>query len=63
LRNQAVLKYIKEMIYDSYGSDITINIHTDSIFMGALGGAMFARRNLNANLPDKKSQNKVKNLN
>ena len=62
-RNQAVLKYIKEMICDSYGSEIKINIHSDSIFMGALGGAMFARRNLRADLPDKKSQNKVKNVN
>lgn len=62
-RNQAVLKYIKEMIYDSYGSDIKINIHTDSIFMGALGAAMFARRNLRADLPDKKSVNKEKNVN
>ncbi len=62
-RNQAVLKYIKDMIYESYGNDITINIDTDSIFMGALGGAMFARRNLRADLPGKKSQNKVKNVN
>ena len=44
-RNQAVLKYIIEMVKDGYGNDIKINIHTDSIFMGALGGAMFARRN------------------
>ena len=50
-RNQAVLKYIIEMVKDSYGSDLTINIHTDSIFMGALGGAMFARRNITAKVP------------
>jgi benzoyl-CoA reductase subunit A len=62
-RNQAVLKYIKDMIYESYGNDMTINIDTDSIFMGALGGAMFARRNLRADLPNKKSQNKVKSVN
>lgn len=43
-RNQAVLKYVEQMVKDSYGKDIKINIHTDSIFMGALGGAMFARR-------------------
>jgi len=52
-RNQAVLKYIKDMIYESYGNDITINIDTDSIFMGALGGAMFARRNIAAEIPVK----------
>jgi benzoyl-CoA reductase subunit A len=43
-RNQAVLKYVSDLVYKNYGKDLTINIHTDSIFMGALGGAMFARR-------------------
>jgi len=51
-RNQAVLKYVRQMVTDSYG-EITMNIHTDSIFMGALGGAMFARRNIEADLPSK----------
>lgn len=49
-RNQAVLKYVQEMVRDSYG-EVKMNIHTDSIFMGALGGAMFARRNIKADLP------------
>ncbi|MBL7896840.1 MAG: benzoyl-CoA reductase subunit A [Bacteroidia bacterium] len=49
-RNEAVLKYVKQMVRGSYG-EVTMNIHTDSIFMGALGGAMFARRNINADLP------------
>lgn len=52
-RNQAVLKYVSQMVRDSYG-DLTMNIHTDSIFMGALGGAMFARRNISADLPTAK---------
>jgi benzoyl-CoA reductase subunit A len=43
-RNQAVLKYVSELVLRNYGKDIKINVHTDSIFMGALGGAMFARR-------------------
>ena len=43
-RNQAVIKYVSQMVNDNYGKDIKINIHADSIFMGALGGAMFARR-------------------
>ena len=43
-RNQAVLKYVSDLVLQNYGKDITINVHTDSIFMGALGGAMFARR-------------------
>lgn len=49
-RNQAVLKYVKQMVSESYG-EVTMNIHTDSIFMGALGGAMFARRNIEVELP------------
>lgn len=49
-RNEAVLKYVKKMVTDSYG-EVTMNIHTDSIFMGALGGAMFARRNISVDLP------------
>ena len=52
-RNQAVLKYLREMVFNSYGNHLTINIHPDSIFMGALGGAMFARRNLLSDLPGK----------
>lgn len=62
-RNQAVLKYIKEMIYDSYGKDIKINIDADSIFMGALGGAMFARRNLKVDIPMKKVRVSRQNIN
>ena len=50
-RNQAVLKYISEMVRDGYGENITINIHPDSIFMGALGGALFARRNITTKIP------------
>jgi benzoyl-CoA reductase subunit A len=57
-RNQAVLKYVKQMITDSYG-EITMNIHTDSIFMGALGGAMFARRNIDIELPSKKKKTRT----
>ncbi len=55
-RNQAVLKYVKQMVAESYGSDIKMNIHPDSIFMGALGGAMFARRNIEIDLPDSKTK-------
>lgn len=43
-RNKAVLKYVIDLVHKNYGNDLRINIHTDSIFMGALGGAMFARR-------------------
>jgi len=44
-RNHAVVKYVSQMVSQNYG-DITINTHADSIFMGALGAALFsARRN------------------
>ena len=50
-RNNAVLKYVSELVKSNYGNDLIINIHPDSIFMGALGGAMFARRNINVDVP------------
>jgi len=50
-RNPAVIKYLSQLVKENYGDKIKINIHTDSIFMGALGGAMFARRNINVDLP------------
>jgi len=55
-RNNAVLKYVSELVKENYGDDLKINVHTDSIFMGALGGAMFARRNINADLPSPKAK-------
>ena len=53
-RNQAVIKYLTQLVRENYGENIKINIHTDSIFMGALGGAMFARRNIQVDLPSAK---------
>jgi benzoyl-CoA reductase subunit A len=53
-RNQAVIKYLTVLVKENYGDNIKINIHTDSIFMGALGGALFARRNIKADLPSAK---------
>jgi benzoyl-CoA reductase subunit A len=50
-RNQAALKYLTEMIRQNYGEELTINMHPDSIFMGSLGAAMFARRNIEVDLP------------
>ena len=55
-RNPAVIKYLSELVKQNYGDDIRINIHSDSIFMGALGGAMFARRNMEAKLPKTEKQ-------
>jgi benzoyl-CoA reductase subunit A len=53
-RNQTILKYVTSLVRKNYGDDTKINVHPDSIFMGALGGAMFARRNINVDLPSKK---------
>jgi len=53
-RNPAVVKYLSQLVRENYGDQIKINIHHDSIFMGALGGAMFARRNIKADLPSAK---------
>lgn len=58
-RNPAVIKYLGQLVKDNYGDKIKINIHTDSIFMGALGGAMFARRNIQAELPSAKKKKEV----
>jgi benzoyl-CoA reductase subunit A len=55
-RNQAVLKNVSDLVIKNYGKDIQINIHTDSIFMGALGGALFAHKNINIDLPKNKSK-------
>ena len=60
-RNPAVIKYLSQLVKENYGDKIKINIHTDSIFMGALGGAMFARRNLNVDLPSGKHETVVMN--
>ena len=62
-RNQAVLKYVSELVRQNYGQDLTINVHTDSIFMGALGGAMFARRNIEVALPSKKKSEELAEVN
>lgn len=53
-RNQAIVKYVSEFVRNSYGKDITINIHPDSIFMGALGAALFAKKNIQVSLDTKK---------
>lgn len=42
-RNPAIVKYVSRMVTENYG-EIKINCHPDSIFMGALGAALFAAR-------------------
>ncbi len=42
-KNVAVVQYTQEMVRKNYGA-ITMNVHPDSIYMGALGAAHFALR-------------------
>jgi len=44
--NAMATKVLRELVDENYGKDITLNIHPDSIYMGALGGAMFALEDL-----------------
>jgi len=42
--NQAAVKALRQLIEENYGDRITMNISPDSIYTGALGAALFARR-------------------
>jgi benzoyl-CoA reductase subunit A len=42
-KNEAAVKALKDLVGENYGA-LTININPDSIYTGALGGAMFAWR-------------------
>jgi len=44
-RNPAVVAALRELVIENYGG-VTLNIHPDSIYMGAVGAALFARRDL-----------------
>ncbi|MBE7454441.1 MAG: benzoyl-CoA reductase subunit A [Kofleriaceae bacterium] len=53
-RNPAAVAALREMVLAHYGPR-TINVHHDSIYTGALGAALFARRGVPAeDLPDGK---------
>ncbi len=47
-KNPAVVKLLDELVRESFGKDLIINIHPDSIYMGALGAALFALDDLKA---------------
>ncbi len=40
--NPMATKVLGELVAENYGPNITLNIHPDSIYMGALGAALFA---------------------
>ena len=47
-KNPMATKVLEELVQENYGAEITINVHPDSIYMGALGAALFARDDLKA---------------
>jgi benzoyl-CoA reductase subunit A len=46
-KNEAAVRELRKLVRENYG-DVTININPDSIYTGALGGAAFARRAVQA---------------
>ena len=42
-RNEAAVSSLKKLIFENYGT-LTVNISADSIFTGAHGAALFAKR-------------------
>lgn len=50
-RNPMAVKLLRELVAESYGEDIVVNIDPDSIFMGALGAALYALDDLRAGNP------------
>ncbi len=47
-KNPAVVQLLDELVRESFGKDLIINIHPDSIYMGALGASLFALDDLRA---------------
>lgn len=41
-KNPMATKMLRELVDAHYGAEVTLNAHPDSIYMGALGAAMFA---------------------
>jgi benzoyl-CoA reductase subunit A len=50
-KNPMATKMLRELVVENYGEEITINAHADSIYMGALGAALFALDDLKAGKP------------
>ena len=41
-KNPMATKVLRELVTESYSAEIDLNLHADSIYMGALGAALFA---------------------
>ena len=46
--NAMATKVLRDLVSSNYGADIILNVHPDSIYMGALGAAMFALEDFRA---------------
>jgi benzoyl-CoA reductase subunit A len=49
--NAMATRVLRELVDQHYGGGITINMHPDSIYMGALGAALFALDDMHAGRP------------
>ncbi len=47
-KNPMATKVLRTLVDENYSSEITMNIHPDSIYMGAMGAALFALEDLEA---------------
>ncbi len=50
-RNPMATRVLGDLVRENYGEGITINTHPDSIYMGALGAALFALDDVRAGRP------------
>ena len=54
-RNEAAVRALRELIVENYG-EVTLNISPESIFTGALGAALFARRDERAERAEQRAE-------
>ncbi len=50
-KNPMATKVLRELVDENYGSSVVLNIHPDSIYMGARGAALFALDDYRAGRP------------
>jgi benzoyl-CoA reductase subunit A len=50
-RNPMATKVLRDLVNENYGEDVVLNIHPDSIYMGARGAALFALDDYKAGRP------------
>jgi benzoyl-CoA reductase subunit A len=50
-KNEMATRVLRTLVDDNYGKQITLNAHPDSIYMGALGAALFGLDDIEAGRP------------